>query len=164
MFFHVGTHLYGKVDQVPGLLHVGTQFFHLNFVPLVPMGSYLVLHGVSNSDETPGMPIPWSRKSVFFGWGRAALWIGATSLLVSAAVEAIRCLENQGDWVEAGGMALGAIVMFVLLPISYRLTHASPLRALELAKIAGIEPEVVAKYFVYHSSLASPEELDRQGA
>jgi hypothetical protein len=164
MFFHVGTQLYGKVDQVPGLLHVGTQFFHLNFVPLVPMGSYVVLEGRPASDDTPGVPIEWSRKSVFFGWLRAALWIGASALLVSAIVEAIRCLENKGDWLDVGGQALAAIVLFVLLPLTYRMTRASPLRALALAKVAGLEPEVVAKYFVNHPSLPSPEELDGQGA
>src|SRR5215510_5340106 len=38
-----GVRMFGKVDQVNGVFHIATRFFHLNFLPLFPTESYLVL-------------------------------------------------------------------------------------------------------------------------
>src|SRR3989442_10481906 len=37
-----GTRLFGQADRVAGLFCVRTRFFHINFVPLIPLASYLV--------------------------------------------------------------------------------------------------------------------------
>lgn len=164
MFVHAGTHLYGKVDQVPGLLHVGTQFFHVNFVPLVPMASFVVLDGVERKeDDAPGVPIPLNGKSLFFAWLRSGMYIGGGLAAAGGVIEAFRCIGNRGDGEYAAGLAVAAVVLLGLLPLTYRLTRAAPLRALALARLANIEPEVVAPFFVNHPSLPNPEELDRQG-
>ncbi len=38
-----GKMMYGTCDVVPELFYVGTFFFHINFVPLIPLGSHLIL-------------------------------------------------------------------------------------------------------------------------
>ena len=38
-----GTKLYGKVDEVPGMFHVATRFFHLWYIPLVPLSSAVTM-------------------------------------------------------------------------------------------------------------------------
>jgi hypothetical protein len=40
--FH-GTRLYGEVDRVPGMFHVSTMFFHVYFLPLWPVGGYVIV-------------------------------------------------------------------------------------------------------------------------
>jgi hypothetical protein len=58
-------------------------------------------------------------------------------------------------------MAVVALVLFAVLPLTYRLTRAAPFRALALARHVDIEPEDVAAYFVHHPALLDGP--DRQG-
>jgi hypothetical protein len=37
-----GSRLYGKTDEVPGLVQVATRFGHFDYLPLIPMGSHLI--------------------------------------------------------------------------------------------------------------------------
>lgn len=164
MFVHAGTLLYGKVDQVPGLLHVATQFLHVNFVPLWPMSSFVVIEGIErNEDDPPGVAIAMNYRSVFFAWLRTGMTVGGGAAALSAMIEGFRCLTHRGDAPYAAAMAVASVVLFGLLPLTYRLTRATPLRALALARKANIEPEIVAGYFVNYPTLPSPEELDGQG-
>jgi hypothetical protein len=66
-----GSRLYGKVDAVPGMFHVATQFGHLWYIPLIPMGSHVVVSQEGNGWR--GMPIPFSFKSMLTAWVRGAL-------------------------------------------------------------------------------------------
>jgi hypothetical protein len=65
--------LFGRTDKVPGLLFVGTSFFYFCFIPLIPLGSYIVRY---EDDDWfggfKGVPIGFSFKSVLYGWGRVA--------------------------------------------------------------------------------------------
>src|SRR4051812_40462081 len=64
-----GSRLMGKVDEVPGLFHVATKFGHINYVPLVPIQSYIVVS--HNGNTFRGVPIALSGKSILVGYGRA---------------------------------------------------------------------------------------------
>jgi hypothetical protein len=75
----VGTRLYGKVDEVPGLFHLATEFFCLNFVPLIPLRSFLVFSGTER-----GIPMRLSGKSMFFAYLRVALLVGVVAGAVPA--------------------------------------------------------------------------------
>ena len=80
----LGTRLFGGTDTVPGLFHVATKFFHINFLPLVPLSSYLVLkrrgtftHQLGwGNNAFQGIEIPMSGKSVALGYIRALATIG----------------------------------------------------------------------------------------
>ena len=41
-----GTRWMGKVDAVSGVGHVATRFFHVQFLPLIPVESYLIFREV----------------------------------------------------------------------------------------------------------------------
>jgi hypothetical protein len=57
------------------------------------------------------------------------------------------------------GTAFGApIVSLLLFVSSYRFARARPERALELARLAGIEPATVGRFFAEH---LTPDEEDR---
>ena len=64
---------YGKVDVVPRLCYVTTRFFHLYYVPLIPLGSYVVLEGTENGNGFRGVPTSLSWRSVLAGWVRAVM-------------------------------------------------------------------------------------------
>jgi hypothetical protein len=71
MIIYYGTRLFGKVDQIDGTdIHVATKFFHIWFIPLIPLGSTLVLS--KTDDGWRGLPHPFSFKSLLVTWGRLA--------------------------------------------------------------------------------------------
>ena len=69
-----GSRLFGKVDVVPGMFWVATKCGHLNFFPLFPMQTYIV---VSQQGTTwNGLPVGLSGKSFLVAWLRACCWLG----------------------------------------------------------------------------------------
>lgn len=145
-----GTRLYGKVDQVPGLFYVATTFVHLQFIPFVPMSSYLVLAG-----NRGAYSIGLSWKSVLFAWARAGAGIAGVVLVILALMSVGGQLHGKHVWLMfAVSLALG-VGLLVFVPLSYRLSRAGPHRALKVATRAGLDPQRVADYLV-DKGLAPP--------
>jgi hypothetical protein len=163
MVVFFGTRMYGKVDHCPGLFYVATRFFYLQFVPLIPVGSYLVIDGTESERGMSGASIGLSGKSVFFTYLRTALMLGGVSLAIAAVVLGIQAAERQLSWLPALGLGVGAIVCFILFPLTYKISRASPARAVYLAERAGIDLRVVAEHFLERgiqpdaSLMAAPE-------
>lgn len=93
-----GEHFYGVIDRVPGLCHVATKFYHFNFVPIVPMGTYLFLETVPAGHPMQARRIPLSAKSLLLGYFRG--WVGLATIILFAicgiqATEVI--LDGQRD-------------------------------------------------------------------
>jgi hypothetical protein len=129
-----GTQLYGKVDKVPMLGHVATQFFYLQFVPLVPMASYLVLENGQGH-----IPVSFSFKSMLVAWLRTACVLGAIGLSIAGAI-AVSDQHLGGGilcWVAAVGCATAMIASYYL-PI---VGSASYERAMALADQVGVTLE-----------------------
>lgn len=74
-----GEKSYGKVDRVPGVCYVVTTFAHLNFLPLVPLRSYIVIEGTESGGEFRGKQIGISFKSMVAGYTR--VWFGLLALI-----------------------------------------------------------------------------------
>jgi hypothetical protein len=153
---HFGTHHYGKVDQVPGLFHVKTKFFHVHFLPLIPLGSYLLFENTAEGND--GIAIGWSWKSIFFAWLRVTLFLVGAILAVLALLGMVMLLEDNEHLEAVLVTFFGALGVFALLYFSFRWTHARPYRALCLARQAGLEPEELAEFFVHHPALAELED------
>ena len=51
-----GTRLFGRCDEIEGVGHVATQFCHVYFCPLCPLGSFFVFNGDRFTNDTP-MPM-----------------------------------------------------------------------------------------------------------
>ena len=153
-----GVGLYGKVDRVPGLFHVATQFLHIYWMPIIPLRTYLVLEGARPREGFHGLAIPLSWKSILLAWGRLALVVGGCLILPGVAVASVPNHPNA----QGKAVALLALVVPFLslgfLALSYRRRWARPERALELAARAGIPPEVVAERFV---DRLQPEDEER---
>ena len=76
-----GTRTMGKVDEIPGVAHVATRFFHVWFCPIIPLGSQIVW----DSNQGPrGLSVPMSWKSVLVGYFRGWALMGGTALVILA--------------------------------------------------------------------------------
>ena len=56
--------LYGQVDRAPGLFYRSTLFFHIMYVPLSPLLTYIVVEGSQDGDSFRGKRIPPYSRSV----------------------------------------------------------------------------------------------------
>lgn len=126
-----GTKLYGKVDEIEGVGFVATQFWHLMWIPLVPLDSYFVTHEERHRFE--GASLGLSTKSVIVGYTRVF-----SVLFVLAGLGAINTLFNPTETADPEKIgsywtmiALGA----VSLPAFFA-THARSVRFAD-AVVAG---------------------------
>src|SRR2546422_392672 len=108
MIVWFGQRFFGKVDVVPGLCHVATRFFYVQFFPLVPLQSFILIAG---KGEERGVPTSMSFKSVLVAWLRAALVLALLGGLVLMVIGGIEYSKNAGNAIEtltAGGVILVA--------------------------------------------------------
>jgi hypothetical protein len=122
----LGTRRFGRVDDVPGVCHVATVFFHVLYVPLVPLRSWVVFGGTAKDDSWQGIPIPMSFKSVLLAWLRLPILVAAGIFFLFAFGATGKDLA-----VAAGLAAIGALFVGLYFG-TRRLMGASPSRAREL--------------------------------
>jgi hypothetical protein len=165
MYIHAGERLFGKVDRVPGLFHVRTLFFHINFIPLRPLGSRLIPEDRRISIES-GIDLPLCRRSVSAAYLRCAaaiLLLGSPfalllgiSLLSSnmewqrAIRDAIRRWEVEdpltvfADWLPGIVGSLIALTVGLWWFIrTWRVPRANLERAIELGSYLELSPDYV---------------------
>jgi hypothetical protein len=163
MLVFIGSKLYGKVDHVPGLFYVATKFVYFQFIPLVPVGSFVVMEGSEKDDgKFSGVSVGLSARSILVAWLRTALVIGAIFAPIFAVQYLIGVAHGQGDAASLAGAIGVTIGCIVGLWASYRFIRAGPLRALKLAGKAGISPETVARFFVDDPAVAELEQKRAQ--
>jgi hypothetical protein len=140
-----GQRLAGRSDQLPGTFYVATRYFHLYYVPLIPLKSFLIVEGTEAGAGFEGLEVPLSFKSVTFGWLRAGLVLAGIGLPfagIANTVEALKAVPPRSPVLGAGLFAAG-LLAWLLYGVTRRLSHASPRRALVLATRLGVPPEVV---------------------
>ena len=149
---HVGEHMYGVVDQVPGVMHVATRILHFNFVPLVPLGSVVAV-----DKRISGEPIyvktRFNLKSVVFAFLRLALLWGSIGLVMFSIIvfdlEQNGLKKNPPPWFQSVALWMGgmALVGFFSWWWTHRLTYANYARAIALADAVGMDRELVDESF-----------------
>jgi hypothetical protein len=160
MYVHVGTDLYGKVDRVPGLFHVATEFLHVWFLPLVPRRSYLVREETVKGKALPPIGIRLSSRSILIAWTRAVLSVVGIVLPIVAVIHYHQVQQGIGREPSLSLVFLAISALCCLgLWATYHFTHAGPLRALELGAVAKIPPELIARYFADRLTSADEEYL-----
>src|SRR5437868_15405911 len=95
MVFVHGSRLYGKVDQVPGLFYVTTMFFHVQFIPVIPYQSLLMLDAPKAAGQGRGIRIRLSAKSIFFTWLRTICLLAGILLTGSALLYLSELLQGR---------------------------------------------------------------------
>ncbi len=79
-----GQRMYGRVDRFAGS-YVATRFFHIYYLPLIPLSSWLVLEDQSEG-RFLGLQVPMQGRSVLSAWGRVlsiVLLLGSLPALVN---------------------------------------------------------------------------------
>jgi hypothetical protein len=137
----------GKVDKVPGLFYVVTQFFHLYYIPLIPLKSYVVLQGSEDGNGFKGVQTPMSFKSILLAWLRAALVLAVLGGVIAGIVMTVEHMESKGeDLTKVIAPWVLVVVSVVLYWLTYKISLASRDRALHLAEQLGLPPELVEKF------------------
>lgn len=121
-----GTKLYGRVDQVEKEMHIATQFFHVQFIPLIPLRSFIVSNYTDSQGEFERIPIAMSLKSVFAAYLRTGLIIGSLYFLFNA----ISNLHSNQSLATLQLMSGSFLALSIW--ISYQLMRANEKRAKEL--------------------------------
>ena len=118
MIFY-GTHAFGWVDEVPGVGSVATRFFHIMWIPLIPLGSMFLVDGDN------GYAIPLSIKSVIVAYVRAFLFWSALAAWVALPV----------SWGLSCCAAIPLTLGYLVMPLLVRKAGAA--RAFELTRQYG---------------------------
>lgn len=163
-----GRKLYGRVDRVPGIFYVATEFVHGNFIPLIPHRGWVVFH--ETDDAWDGVEFRFSFKSILIAWVRAALivaFIGSVMLLFFAYTDK----HTSVPWRKARLTAIATTAAYIVTRLPIRgLTRASHRRAYEIAKKVELSPyqlELLNAHFpesgdptsAVHSESKSPQML-----
>ncbi|WP_375761208.1 hypothetical protein [Corallococcus exercitus] len=148
-----GSRLYGKVDAIPGLGYVATKFGHINFVPLIPLEGWLVVSQEGNGWR--GQAIGMSGKSVLVAWARMLFIVVGLGSLFFGFINFTN--HEMQDAIVPGVLALACIGGLVASYTWKWVTHASPERAMEIAREAGISEEGLRQlHRLYSAPEASP--------
>jgi hypothetical protein len=93
-----GQRMYGRVDRFAGS-HIATRFFHIYWLPLIPLSSWLVLEEHAEGRFT-GLQLPLALRSIALAWLRVAsivalCMMGVRALSFPSDLEAIRMLSPR---------------------------------------------------------------------
>ncbi|MFO0847682.1 MAG: hypothetical protein U0871_03840 [Gemmataceae bacterium] len=150
-----GWQLYGKVRQVPGVAHIATVFFHLYWIPTLPLRSYVVIDGLAPEvgTTTPlgevrqskygfvGIPIRMNWWSVLLAYVRAVLGFGLFTFSLGTVVFCYEAANGLGmTWANAGVFAGIAVSCGLGYWFSRWLTRAGWVSANELRADLGLPP------------------------
>lgn len=127
-----GERICGRIDHVPGKCHVATRFFHLYYVPLIPLSSWVIVEGTESEQGFHGCQIGMSGKSVLFGWLQAALVVfGIINLIwgVIALTDPVQAADHSGAILKfvLGVLSLGVWVLFNFRPLQASAERADQL-------------------------------------
>lgn len=140
---------YGKVDVVPGFCYVATRFFHLYYVPLIPLGSYVIKAGTEDGDRFEGVKTTFSFRSVLAAWVRTVLVLSLLAGVGTGIVMGFEHLEKPAG-VKPSALIVPwalAVCSCVAYWITVRSARAGYGRAVAMAAEMGFPPETVDRYF-----------------
>lgn len=132
----VGTCLAGDCDEIADVAHVSTKFFHVAQLPLVPLGTVLVVGKAADDGTYTAIDLPFSIKSVSLAYVRAFLgvcWLA--SVIWGVMYIAFRDYHDPPRGISAAIMLGSWVVLGFFAWVSYRLGRGSSQRVSELQQI-----------------------------
>lgn len=150
-----GTGFYGRVDRVPGLFVVATRFLYLEFVPLFPLESWVILEGTQRGENFSGVKLRLNLKSILVAWLRTILVVG---MGVGAVWLLIAWMSSHHEGVLDGPLGGSAVLGGSIFGywVSTVCCHATEARALQLAAKLGIDLNVIHTRFGGEQQVSSP--------
>jgi hypothetical protein len=131
-----GIRLFGKAEIVPGVFFIATRFFHVCFIPLLPLQSFVILPDGEGA-ALPG--VHWG--SISMAWLRGLLLVGAGVL----GFMAWNKLEAHAPFAQARPMLLLAVGCVVGFFGSYRLARATSQSLDALRSVEGFPSALLAR-------------------
>jgi hypothetical protein len=130
MIIVYGTRFWGRSDAIEGVGHVTCRFFHIMFVPLVPIETVFMV------DEDRGMKVPFSFKAALSGWLRGGAILSGIASLIGGVVE---CAE--GEPILGVALIVLGLVSFGMFPLwGLIFGRCGDARRVELLTMLGIDP------------------------
>lgn len=111
-----GYRLFGRVDRVPGVGYLATQFFHIWFFLLGPVETFIVPEGAEGLGGLPAQALPrrYSWKSVFIAYARACLAVMLLSVGLVAPWMSVSALTTPDQSELVGGSVVGLLGLMIL--------------------------------------------------
>jgi hypothetical protein len=142
-----GKRICGRVDRVPGVLYVATQFFHLYFIPVAPVDSFIVVEGSEGKDGFKGVKTKFSARSIVATYCKTLLFLSGCVMLFVGSLQACGAPSDtsptaSGTFWYLAFLVLGAASIaacFIWRPWSL----ATEPRGRELAIQMGIPTEAI---------------------
>ncbi|HEX4123267.1 MAG TPA: hypothetical protein VHY37_00970 [Tepidisphaeraceae bacterium] len=144
MFFICGHRLFGKIDHVPGVLFVATQFYHINYLPLFPTNSCIV-----RAEDGLSVSIGLNYRSLLMAYARMGLLGLAVVFAISTLVAA---LQGSSNVFLFAGACLPSAFAWTLLNKHPTCCIATFDRALEWAERAGVSSSARARLHRFYES------------
>lgn len=134
-----GLRTFGDCSEVPEHFHVATKFFHVWYVPLIPVGSFLVLEE-DDDDSFRGISLGLDFRSLLMAWFRA-FWVLLALGCIGFGVMAL----INGPPVLIGPEQLAKLLPAAAAGIAFKIVYYGPYAAAVLGFLFG-----VGVYFLSH--------------
>lgn len=134
-----GVRLFGKAEIVPGVFFIATRFFHICFIPLIPVQSFIVFVGDEGEGGAALPSLHWG--SISMAWLRGLLLVGAVVL----GVMAWNKLEAQAPLAQARPMVAMAALCVVGFFGSYRTARATAASLDALKAVDGVPSHLLTR-------------------
>ena len=146
MIIIYGTRFYGKV-KAAGSSFLGTQFLHIYYVPLIPIGTHLILE--ENGGSFKGIKTAFSFKSMLAAYLR--IW-GPLAVIASIAI-GVGALDDLSDGLEMAVVGVFTAVVTLALLVGTVLAWAV------LGKLSPEEKKKRAVYALHLGYQVDPADL-----
>ncbi len=141
MWYYIFVNCFGKVDAVPGVCYVITEFVCVFGYPILPRRSLLVYRNELAVDGKAVAPIGLSWKSVFMGYAKVICFVWTVFGVVVLLILIPHHPPQTGGAVGlAGVLCVGTPCL--LLFLLHKLSFASQSRMDQLAETKGL-PEII---------------------
>jgi hypothetical protein len=135
-----GTRFYGRVDVVPYYLAVETKFWHLFWIPLIPLEGWIIAVDSEGRDPVKHVPIELSWKSIGFTWLRILVYVG----LVAEVIFVLNLLLRPDRFDDPLQLFMAVILAGCFAFFAWQFRYwalASKERAVQLANRVGFAPD-----------------------
>lgn len=127
-----GKRNFGTTHEVPGVFHVKTNFFHINFFPLCPIASYIILDRAITGRGRLGVEIPLNEKSMRIAFGLGVSMVAILISIISLVVVSIDQDTNPTGILFSSLGLVGSLPLALYLLFGKNARYASYEDAIEL--------------------------------
>ncbi|OYP29470.1 hypothetical protein CGZ80_25060 [Rhodopirellula sp. MGV] len=135
--FVFGKRVYGIVDEVPGHFYVGTFFWHVYWLPLFPVESWIFVVGGDEVGRARSVPLPICLRSVVMAWLRIVLGVVSVSSGLLAIGGLVSIAQGDRQFVLITALLFTSAVSFLAFRVLMNSSCADINRAEHLAVLAG---------------------------